>query len=205
MPVDPFVSTATKTGLGAGIAGLAGAGLVPAIALGALGAVPDILAARAEFTKSDKERLAELERLAARNALGLTSKEEAVLQNQLLTPAQALARQQMLEQRQLLSATGAESGTAFQQMLAKQAKDQDLLQQAEQKVAEADLAKAQKQREEMLALQRAEDKAKLANRSAIIGAVANIGTELFGLSKTAKRAKEETGVANSYENSVLGE
>ena len=152
-----------------------------------------------------KERLAELERLAARNALGLTSKEEAAMQNQLLTPAQALARQQLIEQRQLMSAGDGGSGAAFQQMLAKQAQEQKLMQEAEQKVAEADLARAAEQRKEMLALQSAQDKAKLANRSAIIGAVADIGTELFGLSKQAKRAKEMTGVQNSYETSVLGE
>jgi hypothetical protein len=179
---------------------------LPAAGISAVGAIPDIINAGAGFRKSDKERLAELERLAARGALGLSTAEEQLLQNQLLSPAQALARQQMIEQRSLTSATGGGAGQDFAAMLNRQEAEQRRIADAQAKIAEADLIKAQAQEEEMRKLAAAGDEARAKRISAIFGGAADIGAELFGIQRERKRAEEITGagaVDNRYETDYL--
>ena len=179
---------------------------LPAAGIAAVGAIPDIVNAGAGYRKTDKERLAELERLAARGALGLTNAEEQALQNQLLSPVQALARQQMIEQRALTSATGGGAGQEFQSMLQKQEAEQRNIAAAQAKIAEADLLRAQQQQEEMRKLGAAADEARAKRISALLGGAADIGAELFGIQRERKRAEEVTGagrVDNRYETDYL--
>lgn len=177
-----------------------------AAGIAAVGTIPDIISAGTGYRKTEKERLAELERLAARGALGLTSAEERVLQSQLLSPAQALARQQMIEQRALTSATGGAAGQEFGAMLARQEAEQRRIADAQAKIAEADLAKAQAQQEEMRKLSAAADEARAKRTAAIFGGIADIGGELFGIQRERKRAEEMSGagrVDSRYESSYL--
>jgi hypothetical protein len=169
-------------------------------------AVPSVDSEGNQTFVIDKERLAELERLAARGALGLSTAEEQLLQNQLLSPAQALARQQMIEQRSLTSATGGGAGQDFAAMLNRQEAEQRRIADAQAKIAEADLIRAQAQEEEMRKLAAAGDEARAKRISAIFGGAADIGAELFGIQRERKRAEEITGagaVDNRYETDYL--
>lgn len=163
---------------------------------GVLGAVPSVIEAGAPFRQTEKERLAALERRAALGTLGFTGAEERALQEQMLSPAQALARQQALQSAQLFAASGAASGgQGFAQMLAAQDAEQRRIAEAQSKIALEEARVAEEQRKEILALQRAEDKAKADRRAAIFGAVADVGGELFGMGLQQRRTRETLGEA----------
>lgn len=165
-----------------------------------LGQIPGIIEAGKGFRQTDKERLAALERRAALGTLGLTPAEEDVLRTNLLSPAQALATQQMMDQRALMAATGgATGGGDFATAMARQEAEQRRLAEAQARIAEADLKLEQQQRDEILALQRAEDQARAARRGAVIGGIANVGAELFGLGLEGQRLRELTGTPRKTE------
>ena len=162
-----------------------------ATAIEAASQIPSIIQAGKSFTESDKERLAALERRAALGTLGLTPAEEDVLRTNLLSPAQALATQQMMDQRALMAATGGATGGAqFGAAMARQEAEQRRLAEAQARIAEEDLKLAQQQRDEILALQRAEDQMKADRRAAILGGVAQTAGEYLGLRTELLRLKE---------------
>jgi len=171
----------------------------------------NVIKAGEGFRQTEKERLAELERKAAMGTLGLTSAEEDVLSRQMLSPVQALARQQNIEQRALMAGMGgATGGAGFQSMLANQEAEQRRIAAAAAKIAEADLLKRQKQEAEILALQQAEDTAKANRRAALLGGVADFGTTLFGSMLKTRRLRETTGrttgnVESNYQKDILGD
>ena len=131
-------------------------------AASALSTVPSIIDASSGFRKSDKERLAELERRAAMGTLGFTSAQEDVLRRQLLAPAQALASQQMIDQRALTATTGGGAGQDFQAMLSAQEAEQRRLAEAQAKLTQADVELQLEQEAEMRKLASAQDEAKAA-------------------------------------------
>ena len=171
----------------------------------------NVIKAGEGFRQTEKERLAELERKAALGTLGLTSAEEEQLSRQILSPAQALARQQAIETRALLAgAGGASGGAGFQSMLASQEAEQRRIAEAAAKVAEADFIKRQKQEAEILALQQAEDTAKANRRAAILGGIADFGGTLFGSAMETRRLREMTGTTrgnaeSDYQSDILGD
>jgi len=171
----------------------------------------NVIKAGEGFRQTEKERLAELERRAAMGTLGLTSAEEDALSRQMLSPAQALARQQNIEQRALMAGMGgATGGAGFQSMLASQEAEQRRIAEAAAKIAEADLLKRQRQEDEILALQQAEDTAKANRRAAILGGIADFGTTLFGSMLETRRLRETTGrttggVESRYQSDILGD
>lgn len=185
-------------------------------AASALSTVPSIIDAGAGFRKSDKERLAELERRAAMGTLGFTSAQEDVLRRQLLSPAQALASQQMLDQRALTATTGGGgAGQNFQAMLNAQEAEQRRLAEAQAKLTQADVELQLQQEAEMRKLASAQDEAKAKRTAAIIGGVADVGAQAFGAGLELRRFKELTGaiptgrgkgaVESSYEDDFLGD
>jgi len=157
--------------------------------------VPGIIEAGKGFRQTDKERLAELERRAAMGTLGLTPAEQDVLRTQLLSPAQALAGQQMLEQRALQAATGGAGGGAdFGQMMARQEAEQRRIAEAQAKIAADDVRLQLQQEEEARDLGRAADEAQARRRAAILGGIGAVGAELFGLGLEGQRLRELTGM-----------
>lgn len=174
------------------------AGAVTAAGFGALGVVPSVIQAGAPFRQTEKERLASLERRAALGTLGFSDVEEQALQEQMLSPAQALARQQALQSAQLFAASGAASGgQGFAQMLAAQDAEQRRIAEAQAKIALEEARIAEEQRKEILALRSAEDKAKADRRAAIIGGIASVGGELFGMGLAQRQTRETLGEAPS--------
>lgn len=179
------------------------AGAMTAAGFGALGVVPSVIEAGAPFRQTEKERLAALERRAALGTLGFSDVEEQALQEQMLSPAQALARQQALQSAQLFAASGAASGgQGFAQMLAAQDAEQRRIAEAQAKIALEEARIAAEQRKEILALRSAEDKAKADRRAAIIGGIASVGGELFGMGLAQRQTRETLGEAPSRSNTV---
>lgn len=184
-------------------------------AASALSTIPSIVEAGAGFRKSEKERLAELERRAAMGTLGFTSAQEDVLRRQLLAPAQALASQQMLDQRALTATTGGGAGQNFQAMLNAQEAEQRRLAEAQAKLTQADVELQLQQEAEMRKLSSAQDEAKAKRAAAIIGGVADVGAQAFGAGLELRRFKELTGtvppgrgkgaVQSAYEDDFLGD
>jgi len=184
-------------------------------AASALSTIPSIVEAGAGFRKSEKERLAELERRAAMGTLGFTSAQEDVLRRQLLAPAQALASQQMIDQRALTATTGGGAGQDFQAMLSAQEAEQRRLAEAQAKLTQADVELQLQQEAEMRKLASAQDEAKAKRAAAIIGGVADVGAQAFGAGLELRRFKELTGaiptgrgkgaVESGYEDDFLGD
>jgi len=180
-----------------------------------LSPVSSIIDAGAGFRKSDKERLAELERRAAMGTLGFTSAQEDVLRRQLLAPAQALASQQMIDQRALTATTGGGAGQDFQAMLSAQEAEQRRLAEAQAKLTQADVELQLQQEAEMRKLASAQDEAKTKRTSAIISAIGDIGGQSVATALELKRLKELAGdvspgrgkgaVESGYENDFLGD
>lgn len=186
--------------------------IVPGIAE-AVGAVPAVIEAGAPFRKTDKERLAELERRAAMGTLGFTPAEEDVMRRALVAPAQALASQQLFDQRALQAASGgAGGGQSFAGQLAAQEAEQRRIAEAEAKLQQMDLEQSLAQQQEIIELGRAADKAKADRRAAIFGGAADVASTLFGLGLETRRLKETTGstrskgsVEDKYTNDYLGD
>jgi len=174
-----------------------------------LSAVPSVIAAGAPFRKTEKERLADLERRAALGTLGFTGDEERALQEQLLSPAQALARQQNLEAAGLFAASGtASGGQAFAQLQQAQEAEQRRIADAQAKIALENVRLQQAQRDEILALQRAEDKAQADRRAAVFQGIADVAGGLFGVGLERRRQAEatgRTGARDRYQTDYLGD
>jgi hypothetical protein len=129
----------------------------------AVGALPDIIPSK--FEREQKKRLQDLQRQQELGALGLTDQERSALENKMQTTARQAMQQADLTQRQYAQQLGgAQSGLALlgQQIGAEQgARTQAQVQQA---IEEQDLAKKQRQEQELRALeaQQAEYKRKRA-------------------------------------------
>lgn len=179
----------------------------------ALGTAPAVIEAGAPFRKTDKERLAELERRAAMGTLGFTPAQEDVYRRELLAPAQALAAQQMIDQRALQAATGgATGGAAFASQMAAQEAEQRRIAEAQAELTKADMEVTLRQQDEIIALGRAEDKAKADRRAALLGGAVDVGSTLFGLGLETRRLKETTGATrgrgsaeDDYTDDYLGD
>ena len=129
----------------------------------AVGALPDIIPSK--FEREQKKRLQDLQRQQELGALGLTDQERSALENKMQASARQAMQQADLTQRQYAQQLGgAQSGLALlgQQIGAEQgARTQVQVQQA---IEEQDLAKKQRQEQELRALeaQQAEYKRKRA-------------------------------------------
>lgn len=118
----------------------------------AVGALPDIVPSK--FEREQKKRLQDLQRQQELGALGLTDQERSALENKMQASARQAMQQADLTQRQYAQQLGgAQSGLALlgQQIGAEQgARTQAQVQQA---IEEQDLAKKQRQEQELRALE----------------------------------------------------
>lgn len=105
--------------------------------------------------RENKRRLKELERKAAMGALGLSADEEAVLTNRLSARSAQAQAAADAERNALLAGGGVTGGAALQAAVASDAERARSESENAARVAEADLAQKQAQREEIAALQAA--------------------------------------------------
>ena len=144
---DPF----TLGGLALGPLLNIGGGVARGIATGVAGQAQ----ADAMFSDEDRLRLAELQRRAEADALGLTGAERDAITNNLLQPQQAAMRSRDAQYAQLLGAGGT-SQAAFNQLrnleqaeqaqAAQAARDVELLNQQEARRQQAELQQLDRQR-----------------------------------------------------------
>ena len=123
-------------------------GLIAAGGIGrGVGAAGQAIAqGQATFGKEQQARLAELRRLEEMRALGLTMEEEQALQQQILAPQQAAAREQFNRNQALAASSGVlDSGQAFNQLIQKQERADKQLADAQGKIAQLDLQAKQLQ------------------------------------------------------------
>ena len=147
-------------------------GLIAAGGIGrGVGAAGQAIAqGQATFGKEQQARLAELRRLEEMRALGLTMEEEQALQEQILAPQQAAAREQFNRNQALAASSGVlDSGQAFNQLIQKQERADKQLADAQGKIAQLDLQAKQLQEQEMRALEQASDVRDAARTAAIFG------------------------------------
>ena len=118
----------------------------------AVGALPDIVPSK--FEREQKKRLQDLQRQQELGALGLTDQERSALENKMQASARQAMQQADLTQRQYAQQLGgAQSGLALlgQQIGAEQGARTQI--QVQQAIEEQDLAKKQRQEQELRALE----------------------------------------------------
>jgi len=123
-----------------------------------------------DLAKSNKARLEELKRKEEMGALGLTSKEQAAMENRLRGGQQRIADAAQFERERLLAGSGgAQAGASLAQ--AAQAEQTQMAMETDiaNKVLEQDLLKEAQQVDEMRALEAAVDQRKRELTSAIAG------------------------------------
>ena len=123
-----------------------------------------------DLAKSNKARLEELKRKEEMGALGLTSKEQAAMENRLRGGQQRIADAAQFERERLLAGSGgAQAGATLAQ--AAQAEQTQMAMETDiaNKVLEQDLLKEAQQIDEMRALEAAVDQRKRELTSAIAG------------------------------------
>lgn len=160
--------------------------------------LPNIIPSK--FEREQKKRMEELQRKEEMGLLGLTDKERRVIEGRLETRSNQAADYAQQERERLLAASGAAtSGTA---LLGAQMADEQLRQQntqIAQAIEEQDLAKQQRQTDELRALEAAQGQY-AANRAQSIANVAGAGLEA-GLG-TAAQQKIIQGATTPSANSV---
>jgi len=123
-----------------------------------------------DLAKSNKARLEELKRKEEMGALGLTTKEQAAMENRLRGGQQRIADAAQFERERLLAGSGgAQAGASLAQ--AAQAEQTQMAMESDiaNKVLEQDLLKEAQQIDEMRALEAAVDQRKRELTSAIAG------------------------------------
>ena len=161
------------------LAMLAGAG--SALLKGGISAANQFGAAQdLKLTPEQLERLRELERMQARNALGMTQGERELYRSQAMTPVQAAEREVMARFGAAQNIADIGQGTAFRQQQAMADTGQAARAQISQAVAQRDAAVAQQQAEEKERLEQQKRQAKALERQAALSLIGGIGEAAVG-------------------------
>ena len=161
------------------LAMLAGAG--SALLKGGISAANQFGAAQdLKLTPEQLERLRELERMQARNALGMTQGERELYRSQAMTPVQAAEREVMARFGAAQNIADIGQGTAFRQQQAMADTGQAARAQISQAVAQRDAAVAQQQAEEKQRLEQQKRQAKALERQAALSLIGGIGEAAVG-------------------------
>jgi hypothetical protein len=140
-----------------------------------------------ELAKTNKRRLEELQRRESQGALGLTQKEEAAIRGGLRTGADRAREQAEAQRKALLAGSGmATGGQALQQAVIGEEQQQRAETAIAGQVLAQDLAEAQREEEEMRALEAAVEQRRRELADAF-GAVAGAGLEA-GATTSAQQA-----------------
>jgi hypothetical protein len=186
MPLDPFTLSLIAGGLKAAVPGIIGG-------IGQYGAAQDL-----KLSPSQRKRLLELERLQARNALGMTADERELYRTQAMTPVQAAEREAMARMGASQQIGDIGQGAAFRQQQALLDTGKAARGQVSQAVAERDAQVAQQQAEEIARLQEQQQRVKIMERQAVLSALGGIAegglgaVELGAEKAAAKKEYEET-------------
>jgi len=172
------------------LAMLAGAG--QALLKGGLSAASQFGTAQdLKLTPEQQKRLRELERMQARNALGMTQGERELYRSQAMTPVQAAEREVMARFGAAQNIADIGQGSAFRQQQAMADTGQAARAQVSQAVAQRDADVAQQQAEEKARLEEQQRQAKALERQAALSLVGGIGEAAVG----AAGVKAEYGMA----------
>lgn len=172
------------------LAMLAGAG--QALLKGGLSAASQFGTAQdLKLTPEQQKRLRELERMQARNALGMTQGERELYRSQAMTPVQAAEREVMARFGAAQNIADIGQGTAFRQQQAMADTGQAARAQVSQAVAQRDADVAQQQAEEKARLEEQKRQAQALERQAALSLVGGIGEAAVG----AAGVKAEYGLA----------
>ena len=160
--------------------------IIGSVAGAGISALPQIIPSK--FEREQKKRLEALQRKEEMGTLGLTDKERSVLEGRLETKADASEEFAAQERQRLLAAQsgGATSGARLlgAQVASEQAREQNRA--IDQAIAEQDLAKQQRQIDEIRALEAAQGQYS-ANRAQAIAGVVGSGVEAgFGAAAQQK-------------------
>jgi len=124
---------------GAGIGATLGFG-VPGAAIGAgIGALGGAVFGGDEAAALREEELAELRRRQEMNALGLTDEQEAALRSQIMGPASQLAGERSGQMAKLAATQDLGAGATARRAVEETAQEQELMQDAANKIAMADM------------------------------------------------------------------
>jgi len=159
--------------------------ILGSVAGSAIGALPSIIPSK--FEREQKKRLEALQRREEMGTLGLTDKEQSVLEGRLETKADS-AEEFAQSERERLLATQSGGATAGAKLLGAQVASEMEREQnraIDQSVAEQDLAKQQRQIDEIRALEAAQGQY-AANRTQAIAGVVGSGVEA-GFSSAAQQ------------------
>tara|TARA_R110002020_G_scaffold122985_2_gene278979 strand:+ start:14139 stop:14804 length:666 start_codon:yes stop_codon:yes gene_type:complete len=159
--------------------------ILGSVAGSAIGALPSIIPSK--FEREQKKRLEALQRKEEMGTLGLTDKEQSVLEGRLETKADS-AEEFAQSERERLLATQSGGATAGAKLLGAQVASEMEREQnraIDQSVAEQDLAKQQRQIDEIRALEAAQGQY-AANRTQAIAGVVGSGVEA-GFSSAAQQ------------------
>jgi hypothetical protein len=144
-------------------------------AAGQFGAAQDL-----KLTPEQQKRLRELERMQARNALGMTQGERELYRSQAMTPVQAAEREAMARFGAAQNIADIGQGAAFRQQQALADTGQAARAQVSQAVAQRDADVAQQQAEEKARLEEQQRQAKALERQAALSVVGGIGEAAVG-------------------------
>tara|TARA_R100001463_G_scaffold70451_3_gene124113 strand:- start:5756 stop:6421 length:666 start_codon:yes stop_codon:yes gene_type:complete len=173
--------------------------ILGSVAGSAIGALPSIIPSK--FEREQKKRLEALQRKEEMGTLGLTDKEQSVLEGRLETKADS-AEDFAQQERERLLATQSGGATSGAKLLGAQVASEMEREQnraIDQSVAEQDLAKQQRQIDEIRALEAAQGQY-AANRTQAIAGVVGAGVEA-GFSSAAQQ-KIIQGNMTPSDNSV---
>ena len=180
------------------LAMLAGAG--QALLKGGLTAAGQFGTARdLQLTPEQERRLRELERMQARNALGMTQGERELYRSQAMTPVQAAEREAMARFGASQNIGDIGQGAAFRQQQALANTGQAARGQVAQAVAQRDADVARQQTEEKARLEEQKRQAKALERQAALSLVGGIGEAATG----AAGIKAEQGLAEQLYNKKI--
>jgi hypothetical protein len=180
------------------LAMLAGAG--QALLKGGLTAAGQFGTARdLQLTPEQERRLRELERMQARNALGMTQGERELYRSQAMTPVQAAEREAMARFGASQNIGDIGQGAAFRQQQALANTGQAARGQVAQAVAQRDADVARQQTEEKARLEEQKRQAKALERQAALSLVGGIGEAATG----AAGVKAEQGLAEQLYNKKI--
>tara|TARA_R100001443_G_scaffold116613_1_gene137570 strand:- start:9476 stop:10303 length:828 start_codon:yes stop_codon:yes gene_type:complete len=167
---------------------LAGAG--KALLKGGIGAASQFGSAQdLKLTPEQEKRLRELERMQARNALGMTQGERELYRSQAMSPVQAAEREVMARFGAAQNIADIGQGTAFRQQQAMADAGQAARGQVSQAVAQRDAQVAQQQAEEQSRLQEQQRQAKALERQAALSLVGGIGEAVTGAAEVTAENK----------------
>ena len=140
-----------------------------------------------QLAQTNKKRLQELQRRESQGALGLTQKEEAAIRGGLRTGADRAREQAEAQRKALLAGSGmATGGQALQQAVIGEEQQQRAETAIAGQVLAQDLAEAQREEEEMRALEAATEQRRRELADAF-GAIAGAGIEA-GATTSAQQA-----------------